>query len=180
MAFYQWRQAHRHAVIADAQSLGAHSRLLVPTKPQQSLILAVEAIRATRNLGMPVVPAAEQAVQDALSSIGGRPLSSPASPIGGLAFTRDGRLVSGHRDGTVRVWDLNNPSAQHRLIGRHEEAIYALALAPDGRLVSGGGDKTARVWDLDRLAAQPRVLHGHESAISTLVFAADNRLVTGS
>jgi len=180
LALENEHKAKEQTRISNAQRLVALSEQAFPKMPQQCLILAVEAIRATRDHGEPVVPAAVQALEDALTSVGGHALTGHNGGITALAFAPDGRLVTGAGDGTARVWDLNDPVAPPRALRGYDGAITALAFAPDGRLVTGSKDKTARVWDLKDTAAPPRVLRGHEGAINALAFAPDGRLVTGS
>ena len=174
----QARRAEKGLRIANAQRLAAFAREGIRDRPQQALILAVEALRATQDHGEPIIPAAEQAFWEA-SSIQGRGISGHEDAINALAFAPDGRLVTGSEDRTVRVWDLNDLDAQPVVLG-HEDAIRALAFAPDGRLVTGSSDKTVRVWDLTQPDAQPVVLRAHAYSINALTFAPDGRLVTGS
>ena len=165
---------------ADAQRLAALSHLaLVAEKPQQSLILAVEAIQATRDHRELVVPAAEQGLRSALAMVNGRPILRQTSPITALAFAPDGRLVTGSRDGKVQIWDLNDSNARPLDLPGHENQITALAFALDGRLVTSSWDKTARVWDLKKPTSLP-VRLPHENRIYALAVAPDGRLATGS
>jgi WD40 repeat protein len=62
----------------------------------------------------------------------------------------DARLaVSGSKDGTLRVWDLDGTQPQRVLEG-HTGSVYLVALTPDVSLaVSGSDDKTLRVWNLE-------------------------------
>lgn len=63
------------------------------------------------------------------------------SPHGGLA-------VSGGRDGSVRVWDLNGKKASHCFTG-HSRPIGSVSFFPDGRkVISASADGTVRVWEL--------------------------------
>jgi RNA polymerase sigma factor (sigma-70 family) len=75
-----------------------------------------------------------------------------------LAFAPDGKtLVSGERDGTVRLWEVVTCRERVRLRG-HIGAVLSLAFAPDGNLlVSGGDDTLGVVWDVHGLHGPRRV-----------------------
>ncbi|MBZ0308421.1 MAG: WD40 repeat domain-containing protein, partial [Anaerolineae bacterium] len=72
----------------------------------------------------------------------------PANPdaIEAIAWSPDGsRIASGHTDGTVRIWDTQNP-ANPLVFQDHTDAVISLAWSPDGEiLLSGGLDKTISV-----------------------------------
>jgi hypothetical protein len=60
--------------------------------------------------------------------------------------------VSGGRDNTARVWNLNDDSLRHTLKGHtHDVRGVAAIVLPDGSpvAVTLSGDRTARVWDLN-------------------------------
>jgi hypothetical protein len=62
------------------------------------------------------------------------------------AFTPDGRMaVTGHADGSVRVWDFDRHknTARYR---RHEGPVASVALAPDGRRAASAGETDRLVW----------------------------------
>jgi WD40 repeat protein len=69
--------------------------------------------------------------------------------FGPLAFSPDGHFaVSGHGDGSVRLWDLKTLQQIHRFQG-HAGEVHCVAFSPDGRQVlSGGVDTTLRLWQL--------------------------------
>lgn len=92
-----------------------------------------------------------------------------------LAFNPDGtRLVSGSRDRTLCVWDLQRHALEARLTG-HTDEIFAVRFSPDGkRIVSGGRDRAIRIWDAERLEEIAQ-LHGHTSYVYCLVFSPDGR-----
>ena len=59
------------------------------------------------------------------------------------------RLAAGSREGTVYVWNFQNPEAPTRLTG-HTDYVTSLAFSLDGkRLVSGARDDTTRLWDVE-------------------------------
>src|SRR6185312_2540123 len=76
-----------------------------------------------------------------LSTLGAHPIEEQ-----GLAFLRDGRLVSATEDAQLRIWNVD--TRQSRILQGHERKVRALAVAPDGlRFASAdvGGD--VRWWD---------------------------------
>src|SRR5215472_9727254 len=59
------------------------------------------------------------------------------------------RIVSGGRDGTVRLWKLDGTLAAEPFKG-HTDGVWSVAFSPQGgRIVSGGQDGTVRLWKLD-------------------------------
>jgi cytochrome c len=68
-------------------------------------------------------------------------LEGHTGQIAGLA-ARDGFLASAAWDGSVRLWNLANGSAQ--ILEGHRGNVNAVAFRPDGALVSAGFDGTIR------------------------------------
>ena len=58
------------------------------------------------------------------------------------------QIAVGSREGTVYVWNFQNPEEPTLLTG-HTDHIWALAFSSDGKqLASGSADETARLWDV--------------------------------
>jgi hypothetical protein len=54
---------------------------------------------------------------------------------------------SAHRDGTLRLWDLNTGATTRRFVG-HTKDVLSVAFSVDNRqIVSGSRDKTIRLWN---------------------------------
>src|SRR5262249_23504149 len=89
-------EAERQGGIATALRLAAQAdAALAEGYPQRSLLLAVEAIEVTLRDKEPRVPAAEQALRQALAKVGGRGLGRYNAPMTAVAaFSRDGRWLA--------------------------------------------------------------------------------------
>jgi WD40 repeat protein len=102
--------------------------------------------------------------------------------INAFVVSPDGHtLISGSRDKTVKVWQLQTNSGKliHTLIG-HQGFVYALAVSSDWRIAaSGSSDKTVFLWELD----SGKLLHSldkHPGFVRALAFSPDGKkLVSG-
>ncbi len=98
-----------------------------------------------------------------------------------VAITPDGlRAVSGSKDDTLKVWDLETGQELKTLEG-HSGGVNTVAITPDGlRAVSGSWDDTLKVWDLET-GQELKTLEGHSGGVSTVAITPDGlRAVSGS
>lgn len=115
--------------------------------------------------------------------------------ITSIAILRDGRVVSGSEDSTLRVWDLKN-NQTYALKG-HMGPIVSVAVLADGRMVSGSKGRErdpfsdsdwphrrsafvsdgamVRVWDVD--TGKSEFLDGLETNLCALAVSSDGRVV---
>ena len=70
---------------------------------------------------------------------------SHLSSVSSVAI-REGKLVSGSWDATVKVWDIKTGELLNILEG-HTDAVYCVAIR-DGKVISGSWDKTIKIWDI--------------------------------
>jgi WD40 repeat protein len=79
-----------------------------------------------------------------------RTLEGHADNINSVAITSDNtKIVSGSRDKTIKVWELNTGKLLNTLEG-HTSSISSVAITSDNsKIVSGSYDKTMKVWELN-------------------------------
>ena len=96
-----------------------------------------------------------------------------------VAFSPDGRqLVSGARDGSINLWDMQKHSLVRTFEG-HTDQVWTVAFSPQRQsnlIASGSDDGTICLWD----PASPRaiaVLRGHEGLLYSVTFSPDGRMI---
>ena len=110
-----------------------------------------------------------------------RTLEGHSNFVTAVSLTPDGRrAVSGSRDKTLRVWDVETGQCLRTLEG-HTNWVTAVSLTPDGRrAVSGSWDKTLRVWDVESGRCLC-TLEGHTDWVGAVSLTPDgHRAVSGS
>jgi WD40 repeat protein len=74
-------------------------------------------------------------------------LGKTRSAVTRLASFSRNRIVSGHEDGSVRIWDLDEKRTVE--FQAHERPVLALAVDHAGRVYSGSSDGSLKRWDLE-------------------------------
>ena len=99
------------------------------------------------------------------------------------AFNPDGtRVVSGHDDGTLRLWDAATLQSAGPPWRGHTAPVTSVAFSPDGaRIVSASEDTTLRQWDASTGNQIGEPLQGHALWVTSAAFSPDGkRIVSGS
>jgi WD40 repeat protein len=108
-------------------------------------------------------------------------LEGHTSSVFSVAFSPDGQfLVSGSRDQSVRLWNIDS-GEQVRVLKGHTDRVSSVAFSPDGQfLVSGSRDKSVRLWNIDS-GEQVQVFNGHTDKVTSVAFSPNGQfLVSGS
>lgn len=180
-AFVQSDRLDAEARVATARELAAGAITNLEVDPERSILLALEAVKVTREAEGTVVREAEEALHQALHSS----RVARSFPQGGwaAAVTSDGGRVvttgSSPRDNTATVWDIGSGHDLLELTGPDVGRATAV-FSPDDRLIATGhNDGTIHLWDA--ITGQPlRVMRGHRGELGLTVFTPDGqRLVTG-
>ena len=178
--------ANMQARIANLRRLIAQAQATAAEYPQRGVLLAAEAVRAASDESL-LLPAAQQALRNALARCGGAGLTGHSGAITDMAISADDRwLATASDDGTARLCDLSapHPASTSIILRGHSQGLTDLAISPNSRwLVTASWDCTARVWDLTgpRPARASKTMRGHQGAIKHLAISPDSRwLVTAS
>ena len=85
-------------------------------------------------------------------------------------------IISGGRDGTVRVWRIADGTPVGEPLTGHDGAVTAVAAGalPDGTpvIISGGGDGTVRVWRIADGTPVGEPITGHDGAVTAVAAGA--------
>ena len=90
----------------------------------------------------------------------------------------DDVIVSGSRDGSIRVWDARQMTLVRTLTG-HTDSVRCIVFLDDKRIASGSYDRTIRVWDRTTGSCL-RVMTGHHDAVLRLAVSDERILISGS
>jgi WD40 repeat protein/transcriptional regulator with XRE-family HTH domain len=182
VAFHQSAAAQRERDTAIFNQLTAQADRLRSTDVSMAAQLDLTAYHmrpTSQNLYTALITDADTALST--------PLEGHQSTVRAVAFS--GRiLASGGDDGTVRLWNVVDPTHPtplgRPLFGRAKQ-VNAVVFSPDGHiLASGGDDQTVQLWNVTD-PAHPTPLEpplaGYAGTVFTLAFSPNGRtLASGS
>jgi len=131
LAVYQWHNAYMSSKAKLAQSLSNRAQAQQDTLPQLSLLLAVESVK----LDILNKTYAEGLLSQLLGNIGGIPLGGHEKYVTAVVFSpKSNWLATGSQDGTVRLWDKNNPDRPPKF---YREGLEKLRRSPLAQMTNG-------------------------------------------
>ncbi|RNA28450.1 serine threonine kinase [Brachionus plicatilis] len=86
-------------------------------------------------------------------------------------------LVSGSKDGSIKLWDIENDRLV-REFNSSESSVTSLAVLKNGNLVSGHSNGMIKVWN--RSGDLNMTINGHSDAVSCLTSLNNRYLISGS
>ncbi|KAF8761299.1 WD domain, G-beta repeat [Rhizoctonia solani] len=120
----------------------------------------------------------------ALSSHRARSLEGHTDKANSVIFSPDSaRLYSCSRDGTVRIWDVQDLGAAHTLpiVPALSSAVYCIRYSHTGqRLVSGSEDETLHVWNVKTGELVMEPLRGHQETVLSVDYSHSNAYIASS
>ncbi|HET6714268.1 MAG TPA: adenylate/guanylate cyclase domain-containing protein [Actinomycetota bacterium] len=146
-AMSQQREAQSQERTAQARELAAASVANLDVDPERSILLALEAIEATRSVDGAVLTEAEEALHRATTA--SRIVMSVPGLGGALDWSSAGVFVTeGPEDSGII--DLRDAGSGKRVIEfpGHDVDVNDVRFSPDGSMLATGGDDGAlKVWD---------------------------------
>jgi hypothetical protein len=131
-AFRQRNMAQQNARASKGRELAAYATANLGEDPERSILLGMQAVNATLHFGQPPVPAAAEALHQAILSSHVRlTLRGHADAVASVIFSPDGsRLATASADKTVKVWNAVNGQELLTLRG-HADSVLAVAFSPE-------------------------------------------------
>ena len=148
-------------------------------RPQRALLLAVEAVIATKDKALPV---AREVLHEALRLSAGLPLVRQRSSVDLVAFNPQGTLLAtaGSGDGLVYLWDLVNAASERRVIGIEDASVRALVFDNTGQWLAAGGNNGVHLFDTAQFKPHRLPMGTDFGEISTVAFDPQGRWFAAS
>jgi WD40 repeat protein/class 3 adenylate cyclase len=147
-AFSQRGRAEREERVAVARELSAAAVANVEVDPERSILLALEAIDATRSSDGTVLPEAEEALHRAV--VASRIVLSVPKLGGWLDWSPDGTRFVTEGPEESGIIDIRNAETGESMLSfpGHDSDVNGVAFSADGSmLATTGDDGTTKVWD---------------------------------
>jgi WD40 repeat protein len=103
-------------------------------------------------------------------------LSGHTDKVSAIAFGTSKTLISGSRDSTLKVWDLDTKKLL-RTLSAKSAGITSIAVSGDRQIVvSGDIDKSVKVWNLKTGKLQSTI-NEHSQPVESVAISSDGKLV---
>jgi WD40 repeat protein/serine/threonine protein kinase len=109
-------------------------------------------------------------------------LSGPESPLRCVRFDQMGKRLAACTDsGDIRIWSIDDLSAEPQVLHCSSKRTWGLAFSPSGSvLATAHEERKVRVWNLAEPTAKPQVLTGHTAEVRAVDFRFDGEQLASS
>jgi WD40 repeat protein/transcriptional regulator with XRE-family HTH domain len=171
-------EAERQVALAREEAASAISSLAAD--PERSILLALQAVKLSREGDQPVLVEAEDALHRAVQTSRLRTtLRGHDGGLWALALSGAGtRLATVSVDGTAKIWDLATDQVLVTLPTNVTDNLVGTGavFTPDGKqLLTISGDNSATLWDAAGGKAL-LTLHGHSARVTSVAISPDGKL----
>jgi WD40 repeat protein len=158
MGYFIWNrsQAAKQANVV-AQEEATHTDALRISDEADKLLKAdvnnseLAALLTIRSLNQMYNAVADTTLISSMKNLGYTPIFhvGHTDTVTDISFSPDGKyLLSGSRDGTAILWDVETGSIIYILTG-HNHVVNSVAFSPDGKkFATGSSDQTVKIWDI--------------------------------
>jgi WD40 repeat protein len=176
-ALVQRSEAKEATRSASSLALASGARAQVEDHVEQSLLLALEALREspTAEASSAMVEALQVARRSGAATI----LRGGADGVRTIAYSPDGgTLASADFDGTLRLWDTRAGKTLGDPLVGHTGEVWGLSFSPDGEtLASSSFDGTVRLWNVEDGSPLGAPIDADVGAVRSVAFSPDGRTI---
>ena len=98
-----------------------------------------------------------------------------------LAYSPDGQiLISGSKDGKIKVWDVQKGFKEKKTISIGTASISGLSFSHSGKMIAVGTYKELQLFDATTLKRIRRVKKAHASFVKSVHFSGDDKMLVSS
>ena len=91
------------------------------------------------------------------------------------------KIVSGSRDGTVRIWDVSNRTEILPHLRSYAGRVHSVAFSHDSsKIASGPDDRTVWIWDASTGNITCPPLRGHTYFVHSVAFSRESSIIVST
>ncbi|MFM7394989.1 MAG: TIR domain-containing protein, partial [Cyanobium sp.] len=171
-----WWQLHETRA-AQAQQYAANAGLFATSLPLRSVVHGLAAIGTLDNDSRESISLTETLQRAMALNLEGFGPAVPANqgPLRTVLALRNGDLISGGQNGSLRRWRAGSPLGPPIPTG--QQGVYSLVELGNGELVSGGGNGSLRRWKDGQPLGAP--IPTGQGKIYSLALLANGELISG-
>jgi len=178
LAFLQLQRARA----AQAAQFEATHRSLSASDPFMSVVYGLAALKPLLAGNQPwEVAQLSQSLQEAVMANMARsaPIATGQGWVRSLIELKNGELISGGRDGTLRRWRDGKPVGDGKPFATDQGGVLSLIELKNGELISGGVDGTLQRWRDGKPVGDGKPIATDQGEVLSLIELKNGELISG-